>query len=78
MGFQYELPYFLTSLEVHKMCTFFNISPIQNVDLKDSRKDEEIDPLARTQRVSLLLKRGEAQQREFTASTNTRSFDQKS
>jgi hypothetical protein len=60
------------------MCTFFNISPIQNVALKVSYKDEEIDPLTRTQRVSLLLKRAEAQQREFAALMNTRSFEQKS
>jgi hypothetical protein len=78
MGFRYELPYFLTYLEAHKMCTFFNISSIQNVDLKVSCNDEEIDPLTRTQRVSLLLEGGEAQQREFTALTNSRSFEQKS
>jgi hypothetical protein len=78
MGFRYELPYFLTSLDLHKMCTFFNFSPIQNVESKVSCNDEEIDPLTRTQRVFLLLKRGGAQQRESTALTNTRSFEQKS
>jgi hypothetical protein len=59
------------------MCTFFNIWPIQNVDLKVSCTDEEIDPLTRLQRLSLLLKGEEAQRREFTALTNKRSFEQK-